>query len=424
MIGEILELRTLLRAPQLSGSELECVRERKLRAVICHAYDNVPYYRSLFQSAGLTPADIRTAEDLRHIPLTTKEDLRQAGYRQTTASTIDVRSCLAVHTSGTTGKPLVVYLSPQELRTRRLIDFRALLSVGFRPRDVLAILGPERARPMRLHERVGLFRTEVVPGFLSVDEQVKRIRQIQPTVLWAYPSVLRTVLQRVHYRLEDLCVPRMLITSAERLDHVMSARLGTGAITERFNFYGANEVGRIAFECPAYEGLHVNADHVILECLENGQAIDGRATGRVVLTTLNVFTMPFIRYQLEDISAPVRHRCSCGSSFPLIAPPNGRESDVIRLPSGALLSPWALEFVLRSLEGIDQFRVIQESSDHLVVQLVSSNGFSASALAELQSRLLNRVGEPVKLDINLVGAIRNDALKFKSFISKLPRIDA
>ena len=422
MIGEILELRTLLHTSRLSHSELRTLQERKLRAVIRHAYEQVPYYQSLFRSAGLSTEDIRTVEDLHHMPITTKEELRGAGLHNITARGIDLKSCLSFHTSGSTGKPFTVCATRREIRTRRLVDFRALLSTGVRPRDVLAVLGPERTRPSRLHDRLGLYRTEVIPGLLPVDEQIEQLRKLEPTVLWAYPTVLRALLHRVDYRLSELVHPRTLITSAEPFDEVMRERLRADLDMELFNFYGANEVGRIAWECPAHQGLHVNADHVLLECLEEDRPVGWGKCGVVVLTTLNAFAMPFIRYRLGDTCMLLNNSCSCGTTFPLIGPPTGREDDMIQLPSGKLLSPWGCHFILRSFEVVDQFRLIQESPDHLVLQLVSQKGFTAASLAQLRARLLEQLLEPVKLDVQLVDFIRDDAPKFKVFVSKLPRV--
>ena len=338
MIGEILELRKLLHNRKLSPAELRALQERKLRAVVRYAYEQVPYYHSLFRSAGLAPEDIQTVEDLQHVPITTKEQLRAAGAEDITAQGVDCSSCLTLQTSGSTGKSFTICLTRGEARTRHLLEFRALLSMGLRPQDRLVVLGPERARPVRPHHRLGLYRTEVVSSLLTVDEQMQRLHRAQPTVLWGYPTVLRALLHRVDYRLSTLARPRALITSAEVFDEVMRDRLRVDLDMEMFNFYGAREVGRIAAECPAHEGLHVNADHVLLEGLEGDRPVGWGKSGGVVLTSLNAFAMPFIRYRLEDIGMLLKENCSCGSSFPLIAPPLGRDWDMIRLPSGKLLS--------------------------------------------------------------------------------------
>jgi phenylacetate-CoA ligase len=129
--------------------------------------------------------------------------------------------------------------------------------------------------------------------------------------------------------------------------------------------------------------------------------------------------MPMIRYRLEDRCMWLAHTCPCGSSFPLIGPPQGRSWDMIRLPTGQMVSPLALNLFLRELEGIDQFRVIQERPDHLVVQLASQKAISAAAVARLESQIRGYLREPMRVDIQRVGYQREDTIKFKTFVSKL-----
>jgi phenylacetate-CoA ligase len=420
MIGEVLELRKLLHRRKLSPAALRALQERKLRAVIRHAYDNVPYYRALFTSAGLSPEDIRTVEDLKYIPVTAKDDLRAAGAEKTTTKGINLDSCHILDSSGSTGKPFTIYLTRTEAKTRRLLDFRAQLSAGFRPRDRLVVLGPERAYQTRLHHRLGLYRTEVISLLLSIDDQIRRLQRMQPTVLWAYPTVLRALLHRVDYRLGELVRPRALITSAEVFDEVLKERLRADLDIAMFNFYGSIEVGRIASECPAHEGQHVTADHLLLECLAGDKPAGWGEPGVVVVTCLDAFAMPFIRYRLGDICSLIQKNCSCGSSFPLISSPQGRDRDMLRLPSGQLLSPMGLHSILESFTGIDQFRLIQESADHVVLQLVMQKNVPSQPLRQLQSRLIEHLPEPVRVDIQLVDFIREDTPKFKTFVSKLP----
>lgn len=170
MIGEIMELRRLLKNRKLSSDELEDLQRRKLRAVIRNAYEKVPYYRSLFKSEGLSPEDIHTADDLKQVPITTKDDLRAAGVERIIAKDIKLSSCTSIPTSGTTGEPFTTHLTGSDLRTRRLIEFRTLLSVGFRQRDRLAVLGPEWPHRSRLHQRLGFYRSENINQFRLIQE--------------------------------------------------------------------------------------------------------------------------------------------------------------------------------------------------------------------------------------------------------------
>src|SRR5262249_55041996 len=149
-------------------------------------------------------------------------------------------------------------------------------------------------------------------------------------------------------------------------------------------------------------GLHVVADHVLLESLVGDKRAEEGVSGEVTLTCLDSFALPFIRYRLGDICTPLKNPCSCGSSFPLISPPQGRNRDMLRLPSGQLLSPMGLHCILEGLPGLEQFRFIQESTSSIVLQLVMRHALPLHVLSQLRARLLTHLQEPVQIDIRLV----------------------
>jgi phenylacetate-CoA ligase len=417
MFRDLVELQRLLHNVKLSPEELNQLQNLKLRAVIRHAYENVPYYHSLFESAGLSPEDIRSTEDLKNIPLTAKEDLLSAGLERITAKGVSLSSCHRINTSGTTGKPFTVYFTPDEARIQRLLHFRSLLSIGFQPRDRLSVLGAERFHQTRFHQRFGFYRSENISPSLPIEDQTRQLQRMRPTLLWAYPTPLRALLHHIGYRLSKIISPRILITSAEVFDEVLKEGIKSDLNVEMFNFYGAIEAGRIASECPAHKGLHVNADHLIVECLSDRQRPTFGKPGVVVVTCLNSFAMPFIRYCLGDMSTLVEKRCSCGSSFPLIGPIQGRDLDMIELPSARLLSPLGLQSILKAISGIDQFRFIQENPENLMLQLVFHEPPKEEQLLEIKHRLLEYLGEPVRINFEIVNFIQEDALKFKTFVN-------
>ena len=185
-----------LRQERLSAAAPKALQEDGLRTVVRHAFDHVPYYRSLSQSAGLGPDDVRTLDDLGRIPMTRKEDVRAAGLPSIVAQGTDPSRCVVLHASGTTGRPFEVYLSHSEAGLRRMLQFRALLSVGFRPWDRLVILGPPASSPARLRHRLGVYSVRGIPVHMPVAEQLLELKEMRPTILWAYPGVLHAVANR------------------------------------------------------------------------------------------------------------------------------------------------------------------------------------------------------------------------------------
>lgn len=422
MFRDLLELRRLLRHQKLSSEELDRLQRIKLQSLIRHAYQNVPYYHSLFRSVGLSPEDIRSVGDLKYLPITTKEGLKSAGLERIIAKGISPTVCRRMDTSGSSGRPFTVYLTSHEVRSRRSLEFRSLLSIGFHPRDRLSVLGPEHLHPIRFHQRLGFYRSENISVFLPVEMQVRQLEKMRPTIFWAYPTLLRALLHHTGDHLSKIIRPRILITSAEPLDEITKERVQAVWDIERFNFYGAVEVGRIATECPSHEGLHVNADHLILECLDRDRPAGYGRPGTVLVTSLNALAMPFIRYRLGDISAPIGKKCSCGSPFPLIAPVQGREDDMIQLPSGKLLSSFGLQFILRPFDRIEQFRFIQKIPEHLVLQLAVQGSLQENFISKIRADFLEYLKEPMQVEIQIFNFIQEDR-KFDTFInlSKEPR---
>jgi len=424
MVSRIQELHTLLRNRYLPQQELRALQERKLRAVLAHAYEHVPYYGTLFRSAGLTPQDVRTLDDLPRVPITTKEAIKAVGLEGALTRGVDPSSCGVSLSSGSTGKPFASYHNARETQTRTLVGFRTLHTAGVRPWDrIVQFLS--WSRPPSLMNRLGLYRTFVLPQSLTVDEQIQQLKRIQPSVLRIVPSKLRAIAHQLDYRISAVVRPKILITGSEVLDDGLKKRVLADLDTELFNFYLCTEFADVASDCPAHEGLHVNVDQLILECLDDdGRTAEPGKPGTVVVTSLYGYTMPFIRYRLGDICTPIEGRCSCGSSFPLISAPLGRQDDVLRLPSGKILSTINLGVFMKTVDGVDQFRYTQERLDQFVLQLVVWKHPGEETLAELRRQVFEFLGEPVSFEVQIVDRLPEDKGKFRRFISKVPQSDS
>ncbi len=409
--GELLRL-SVGRLPR--PERLAALRLRRLRSLVRHAYDNVPYYRSLMDGAGLTPEDIRSVEDLRRIPVSTREELREAGDG-IFARGVDPEGCVVSRTSGSTGRPWSVYRSHGDDLRRRALELRSMRCAGVRPTDRMATLGPGYIPKRRPMERIGLYRTDYLSPLLPVDEQIARLREIRPTVLWIYPSLLRVLLEQAG-SLSAIAQPRLLITSAEALDESLRRRVcGEYGLATR-NFYGSTETGRIAWECAAGEGLHVNTDCLVLDLEEEEAPGLGHP---VVVTNLLSHAMPLLRYRLGDRCAMAAGPCSCGMTLPLMHPPLGRGWDVLLLPSGRVMAPWAISAAVNRVPGVRRYRVIQQRVDRLLVRLDCAQPLPRSALDELRGRIAGHLAEPVAIRIELVDRIDPVGGKDLVYISEL-----
>ena len=313
MLTELKELRGLQANHRLSAEQLAALRLSKLRAVLEHASQHVPFYRSLWKQDGVAPDDLRSLEDLCRWPIVKKTQLKRAGV-EAQAGGSENPGDVTIRTSGSTGDVFEVKLTPAEHRTRLLNEFRTLLAMGFRPWD------------------------------------------------------------------------------------------------------------KLAAECPSHRGLHVTADHVIVECVEEDW-MGEQDHGSVVVTTLNAFRMPLIRYRLGDLSHALDESCPCGCAFPRIEAPVGRADDVMVLPSNRILGAWQLVVTARGFRELDQFRYLQHTRDRLELAVVVKSEWSDERQNELRSQLHHLIGEPVDLEIKRVDALETAGTKFRTFFShvQIPR---
>lgn len=414
LLSKLVEFRSHLGSLELDSASLEELRARKLRSLVQHAYRSVPYYRSLFDSAGITPSAIRSPGDLPKIPVSNKDDLRAAGIERVLARGTDPHACLRFQTSGSTGKPFEVFLSPREARTQLLIRLRALWAAGLlRPRERMVFLGPVRWLPSHLYQRLGLFRRDYVSPRLPVDAQIERLKRLKPSVLWVYPSVLSSILERVGGRLSAVIEPRAIVTNAEVAPPSLREAIRADLDVEWFNFYGAVEAGRIAWECRTHLGLHLSADTIILEAIGSPDE-----PTRAVVTVLDGRTMPFLRYDLGDICAYMDRPCTCGIWFPLLRAPQGRVGGLIRFSDGRTVSSWVLDSILREYLEIQRHWIEQLTTDCVVVHIVPARPLADRRVADLRGRLLHHLGDATRLEIE-IGRSASSGLKHGVFLSRL-----
>ncbi len=278
-------------------------------------------------------------------------------------------------------------------------------------------MGPETPRRRRFHERLGAYDNERISGSIPPEEQLRQLTECNPTILWFYPTVLRALFRAADYRLRDHIRPRLLITSSEMFDNLLREQVLADLGLNPYSAYGANEVGRIAIECPAREGLHINTDHVVIESWVDGRAAKPGEEGAALVTTLDTRGMPLVRYRLGDRIRLLAKPCSCGSPLPLMGLSAGREGELIVLPSGRVISAFSVANILREYLDIMHFRILQEAPDRLELQLVTLTPWPLERLREVQQRALERIGEPVTVKFRLVDELPFEGPKFRYFVS-------
>lgn len=364
-----------------SPQEIWRVQLKKLRALVKHAYENVPFYHRTFSVLKLKPRDIKSLRDLRKLPIVRKEDLRY-NFPKTLARNYKIESLEKRVTSGSTGKPLQVYKDKRVIWHDWAAWYRFASWYGFYPSDKIISLSTARPYDLSIRNLLGSFARRWLHLFAyRMTEQTLRnftltLRRFKPKVLHGFTSpifllanflrkegVTDMSLSAVHVEGETLLgFQRRLIES------VFNCRV--------FDHYGCNEIGVIAQECEEHSGLHINAEERVVEFMKDGEDVSSREEGEIVITDLNNYVMPFIRYNLEDVGIPTDEPCTCGRGLPLIKELKGRVSDFIVAKNGELFAGefFALPapYIIKNHEWIQQFQIIQPSREELLIKIVKS----------------------------------------------------
>ena len=420
MIAELSALTQSLRTLRIGGEELRQVQDEKLRRVVSHAYEQVPFYRKRFEEAGLHPSQIQGLQDLDRIPITTKADLRAAGERARVRESLPLERCRRAYTSGSSGEPFAVLLDRRDLARRNAQHFRSMLSIGVGPRERLVHVGPIRWPAKRWTHRLGIWPREYVSPAWPPTRQLEELRRFAPDVLWTAPTRLRALWEAAGRDFRNLGQPRAVILGAECLDPAMTREMREQWGVEIFNFYGSVEFGRIARECTAHEGLHVDADLLHLELLPTQVTEGDQSLASTVVTQLEVNAMPLLRYDLGDLASWLTDEpCTCGSHFPRIQPPRGRNHRVVLLPSGRTLSSSIFSFLLREFTVLRRYRVVQETPGLFRILIDPLPGAGAPPLAEIEGRVLEALGEDVEVVCEEAALTEDAATKFVDFETRL-----
>ncbi|MCW4007335.1 MAG: phenylacetate--CoA ligase family protein [Candidatus Bathyarchaeota archaeon] len=388
---------------------LRKIQEERLRAIVKYAYKNVPFYHRKFKSAGITPDDIKSVNDLYRIPLTTKLEIQAQSFRDIVDKNVDLNSLVKGATSGSTGIPLTIFSDKKVEHFYEAIWMRAMLEDGLRVQDRMMIIADPRGFPKKigLLHRLGLEKRKHISIFDSIEHQMTLLREFRPNVIKSYASSLFNLASEFRDALRRLNV-RLLFSGAELLN-VESRKLISSAFGgELFDFYACNEFGLLAWECKAHEGYHLNVDSTLMEFLDDeGEVVSTNEKGRVVCTGLLNYVMPLIRYELGDIVVPADYECSCGIILPLIKFVEGRSDDFLVAPNGRLIPPTVFfPYPFENFDRIKQFKVVQERKDKLLIELVLKKNVAENGFFEKAEKKVKQLfGEDMKVEFKICDAI-------------------
>jgi phenylacetate-CoA ligase len=402
----------------------------RIRDLLFHVYERVPFYRKSFKKAGIVPDEVHTLEDFTAVPILEKDQVRK-DHRCFVAD--NARRLHEVHTSGSTGMPMLYFEGLDAMSVWWANQLRAMLWWGVKvgePRVRFWGYGSHLApgwrgrwaawtRPLRafLNNHWILSVYDMSPERMDVYWQT--IRRVRPSLIRGHTSALYAFarfLEQRGYDASDLGA-KVIVPTSEQLYDWQREQMERVFGYKIANEYGATEVGIIGHECPSGQ-LHLMDESVYVEILplsDEGQ----EGFGEIVITQLNNQGAPLIRYRTGDIAKSISTGCACGRTLRVLRDLGGRSYDLLVTPDGRLVHGEFFADILGYAGGVERFQVEQDRLDHLVIRVVKQ---VAQPINEryLYDRIAQGMSPDIAVQIEYVDAIPQERSgKYRWVISRL-----
>ena len=379
-----------------SREEIKAYQLDRLHKTLEHCM-NSPFYRERFASIGLKPSDIKTLDDIRKIPFTTKQDLRDT-YPFGIAS-VPLDQCARLHSSsGTTGNPTVILHTKKDLEEWANAVARCLWMVGCRPNDVFQNSSGYGMFTGGLGFQYGaekLGMLTVPAGAGNTLRQIKFFTDFGTTVVHAIPSSasrLFEVMQEKGIDPRRDTKLRTLVIGAEPHSEDTRKRIEEMLGVKAYNSFGMSEMcgPGVAFECPEQNGMHIWEDYYIVEIVnpDTLEPVPDGEVGELVLTTLKREAMPLLRYRTRDLTRILPGECPCGRHHIRLDRMKGRSDDMIIL-KGVNIFPIQIETILMQFKELASDYLItletKENNDAMTVEVEISDNISFDDFGRLQN---------------------------------------
>lgn len=393
----------------MSRAEIEKLQLERLQATVAHCM-NSPFYKARFEKEGLKPEDIKTLDDLRKIPFTTKQDLRET-YPFGMAS-VPLEKCVRLHSSsGTTGNPTVILHTQKDLDAWADALARCMWMVGLRPTDVFQNssgygmftggLGFQYGA-----ERLGMLTVPAAAG--NSLRQIKFIRDFGTTAVHAVPSYVTRLYEVMKEQGVD---PRKdtklktLIIGAEPHSEEQRKRIEEMMGVKAYNSFGMSEMcgPGVGFECPEQNGLHFWEDYYIVEIVnpDTLEPVPDGEIGELVLTTLNREAMPLLRYRTRDLTRVLGRTCPCGRNHVRLDRMRGRSDDMIVL-RGVNIFPIQVEKILMQFPEL--------ASNYLITLTTDEDNDNMTVEVEIADLFTDDYGRLQELNKQITRALKDEIL--------------
>jgi phenylacetate-CoA ligase len=397
--------RDLEQSQWLPRPQIEQLQLRALRRLLAHAFANCPYYHDTWRSRNLDPVKVETLEDFRRWPVIDREVI-QAHRIQLRAQVPGLR-LMSKSTGGSSGSPLHFDLNLDSHDRRSAAWHRGYNWAGAGPgTKQLYLWGVplgQRSRWKRWKDRLynALNRRLVLNSFDLREDNVaiflQQWNRYRPAAVVAYTNPLYTFARLLADRGLNPFSPQSIVVGAEKLYPFQRALIQNVFQAPVFETYGSREVMLIGAECDRHEGLHLTAEHLLVEVLDDeGRPTPDGEEGNVVITDFYNYGMPFIRYANGDRAVAGWGTCSCGRGLPLLRKVTGRRLDVVQTPDGRRIPGEFFPHLMKDFAAVRQFQVVQSEPDQVQVRMVLTGHSEGGGPASLEQQIRQALGPTMR----------------------------
>jgi phenylacetate-CoA ligase len=412
-------------------------QDERLRKLISYAYDNVPYYRNVFDQRALKPEDIVTSGDLAKLPILTRQLVR-SNFNDLVARGFPKKELMPCLTGGSTGEALRFYRTRDDYHGwEAAAGLRAHKWAGYEVGEKLALFWGRHPRlsiadSLTRTARHFVQRVELFDALTMSEKKMpafaKRLEGFDGGFIKGYPSAIYLMARYIEREGKHTIRPRAIITTGEALYDFRRELFSKVFGCETYSFYATNEVDAIASECSEHSGYHISAENVIVEILDDAdKLVPVGKEGRILVTSLHNYGMPFIRYEIGDVGVISDKACPCGRGLPLLAEINGRVSDFIFTRGGDCIPGIALNRSFLAGLGVEQFQIVQESYEKVVIKLVFGGEYKCDRVNEAVKKIERHFKSELGGDIDIVTELVDQIVptrigKRRMFISKVTEV--
>ncbi len=426
--GVIEHYNQLISNQCLSEDQLISINWHKRKKLLKHAYENVPYYACTFRESGLHPLDVRTEEDWSQLPILTKEKIRD-NFDDLIATNVSKKDLKMVTTGGSTGQPLKLYQDnrfPLETIGWRMLSWWdvspgndaaycwRLIRNNWRSKALNTLLWWPTKR---------IWFDASIMTVASAKKFIEKFNNLRPEFFQGYTGSIDFLAQYILNNNISVYSPKCVWGTSSPISVTQRSNIEKAFGAPLYDQYGCSEVYWLAGQCREKKGLHFFSDVRHIEFVDDKwSTLPSGEAGNVVITDLENYGFPLIRYQNGDVGRFFPEKCSCGVNLPLIASIKGRTTDLIRTPAGGAVGGDYITTLFDDFpEVVSSFQLRQATDYSITLFAVPSGELSTTndAIEKVIQALRKSTGGKVDIHFKLVDKIKSDRGKTQFVISEI-----